>query len=502
MSPLFWIRITILIFFAAVVAHTTQFRVPKIWDDAALKEWATPIAALGVRPGYFASEEYYKVPADNLRTYPVYHPDSEPAGYWDSLHKMKPERLVDIAKVRSMADWIAAGERAFRELDSVLARTDDPVLIARARDPKAFKDVLKLADGVVHGLRWVVTQQGVKLSFGECSTCHFRVRPDNSILFAGPLGRRPTGTARLLPAGLGAQRFAALDLQRRFLNESSQTALWRSFTVPWAPDERVERIRTMTREELGELVSAGGPVIPRVNGSPFFGTKVPDLHVLRYNRYIDATGTHRIRGPEDIARYASLITAADPLDFGQHRILTDAQRRVPFRYADEVLYAIGVYLMSLEPLKNPNPASKDVLARGEQIFRREGCAGCHVPPAYTNGKLTLAKGYDPPADHPNREDIVRVSVGTDPGLALKTRKGTGFYKVPSLRGVWYRPLLLHDGSVASLEEMFDSGRLSADHVPGGWKGPGVTKRPVPGHPFGLELKPEEKDALLAFLRSL
>jgi hypothetical protein len=224
--------------------------------------------------------------------------------------------------------------------------------------------------------------------------------------------------------------------------------------------------------------------------------------VLRYNRYIDATGTHRIRGPEDIARYASLITAADPLDFGQHRILTDAQRRVPFRYADEVLYAIGVYLMSLEPLKNPNPASKDVLARGEQIFRREGCAGCHVPPAYTNGKLTLAKGYDPPADHPNREDIVRVSVGTDPGLALKTRKGTGFYKVPSLRGVWYRPLLLHDGSVASLEEMFDSGRLSSDHVPGGWKGPGVTKRPVPGHPFGLELKPEEKDALLAFLRSL
>ena len=132
MSPLFWVRITILIFFAALVAHTTQFRVPKIWDDAALKEWATPIAALGVRPGYFTSEEYYKVPADNLRTYPVYHPDSEPASYWDSLHKMKPERLVDIAKVRSMADWIAAGERAFRELDSVLARTDDPVLIARA----------------------------------------------------------------------------------------------------------------------------------------------------------------------------------------------------------------------------------------------------------------------------------------------------------------------------------------------------------------------------------
>jgi hypothetical protein len=85
---------------------------------------------------------------------------------------------------------------------------------------------------------------------------------------------------------------------------------------------------------------------------------------------------------------------------------------------------------------------------------------------------------------------------------MKTRKGTGFYKNPSLRGVWYRPLLLHDGSVASLEEMFDPDRLKPDHVPGGWTGLGVTKRAIPGHPFGLGLNTEDKAALLAFLRSL
>jgi len=67
----------------------------------------------------------------------------------------------------------------------------------------------------------------------------------------------------------------------------------------------------------------------------------------------------------------------------------------------------------------------------------------------------------PPKDHPFREDILPISVGTDAGLALKTRKGTGLYKVPSLRGVWYRGLYLHDGSVASLEEMFDPHRLRA-----------------------------------------
>src|SRR4030095_6339243 len=100
------------------------------------------------------------------------------------------------------------------------------------------------------------------------------------------------------------------------------------------------------------------------NGSPFYGTKVPDLRTLRFSRYIDATGTHRLRGAEDVARYAALITGADTLDFGPHRLLTDAQRRVPFRYADEILYAIGEYLMSLEPPKNPNPAAKEILERG------------------------------------------------------------------------------------------------------------------------------------------
>ena len=61
--------------------------VPKIWDDAALADWATPIAALKVRPGHYTASEYYAVSADNLRTYPVYLPDKEPPGYWESLQE-------------------------------------------------------------------------------------------------------------------------------------------------------------------------------------------------------------------------------------------------------------------------------------------------------------------------------------------------------------------------------------------------------------------------------
>ena len=99
-------------------------------------------------------------------------------------------------------------------------------------------------------------------------------------------------------------------------------------------------------------------------------------------------------------------------------------------------------------------------------------------------------------------DILAVSVGTDPGLALKTRKGTGYYKVPSLKGLWYRGHYLHDGSVASLEEMFDPDRLSDSHVPGGFTPPQMRQHAIKGHEFGLKLAPEERLQLIAFLRTL
>lgn len=102
----------------------------------------------------------------------------------------------------------------------------------------------------------------------------------------------------------------------------------------------------------------------------------------------------------------------------------------------------------------------------------------------------------------SRADVISISVETDPGLALDTRKGTGFYKIPSLRGVWDRPFLLHDGSLTSLEQMFDPARLDPQYQPRGWNPPDIKTRAVPGHRFGLSLAPDDKSALLAFLRTL
>jgi hypothetical protein len=94
-------------------------------------------------------------------------------------------------------------------------------------------------------------------------------------------------------------------------------------------------------------------------------------------------------------------------------------------------------------------------------------------------------------------------VNTDPSLAMRTRKGTGLYKIPSLQGVWYRGIFEHSGSVTTLEDWFDPKRLNPDYVPNGWKGPpGTTARAVKGHDFGLDLADDDRADLIAFLKTL
>jgi mono/diheme cytochrome c family protein len=73
-----------------------------------------------------------------------------------------------------------------------------------------------------------------------------------------------------------------------------------------------------------------------------------------------------------------------------------------------------LYIESLQPPLNPNRFDERAAA-GQQIFQREGCVNCHTPPLYTSNKLTLAAGYMPPKDASATLDVLRLSVGTDPG---------------------------------------------------------------------------------------
>ena len=180
--------------------------------------------------------------------------------------------------------------------------------------------------------------------------------------------------------------------------------------------------------------------------------------------------------------------------------LPDADDVAP-RYSDAQRYARALYIYSLKP--PPNPNKFDVLAaRGQKVFARQGCPVCHTPPLYTSNKLTLAEGFTPPPDAESSYDILPISVGTDPNLTLKTRRGTGYYKVPSLKGVWYRSMFGHSGWCATLEDWFNPHRTQEDYVPTGFKPYGRKTYAVKGHPFGLRWSDDDRKALIAFLKTL
>src|SRR5207248_3172294 len=108
--------------------------------------------------------------------------------------------------------------------------------------------------------------------------------------------------------------------------------------------------------------------------------------------YIDHTATHLHRGIGDLMRYAAMVSFAETADFGSFDVLGKHTRRVEARAPDEALYALALYIDSLQPPENPNP--NNATARlGERIFQHEGCPACHTPPLYTNNKLTLARGF-------------------------------------------------------------------------------------------------------------
>jgi hypothetical protein len=203
------------------------------------------------------------------------------------------------------------------------------------------------------------------------------------------------------------------------------------------------------------------------------------------------------RGIEDLMRYAVVNQTVQ-----LHARYGDFQPMAPdpaqVRYSDEQLYALARFIDALRPPPNPNRMTP-LARRGRQIFDREGCAGCHTPPLYTSNQLTPAIGFHVPPEHLRRYNVLPIVVGTDPTLAMATRRGTGYYKIPSLRGVWYRNGFGHGGWAATLEDWFDPARLRADYVPTGFH---LQPGPIKGHEFGLLLNAADRAALIAFLRTL
>ncbi len=176
---------------------------------------------------------------------------------------------------------------------------------------------------------------------------------------------------------------------------------------------------------------------------------------------------------------AGTITHGSPMALAirqETQLLHASHQRI--RPPRELAWALAMFVYSLTPPPAAPPADLAAVARGADVFAAH-CVRCHRDPDGGGGLI--------------KAEIV----GTSAALATGHGRGTGAYRVPALRDVRAGAPYLHDGTIASLDELLSSARLGADYR-GGARGPG----PVPGHRYGLELAAGERADLLAYLAGL
>src|SRR5262245_10850638 len=156
--------------------------IPKTWDDQAMTSLEIPLPNTSVTRDHISSDYYYRIPVRPIyKSYPVYTPGREPAGYDEWLKEQEAETGFDASRLKTEADWIEAGEAVFNSpiFYDVIARVGD------VKDPKWHEKIgLQAAkDGTLPFFRYVIREKGkVELGTISCAMCHTRVMQDGTVI--------------------------------------------------------------------------------------------------------------------------------------------------------------------------------------------------------------------------------------------------------------------------------------------------------------------------------
>ena len=129
---------------------------------------------------------------------------------------------------------------------------------------------------------------------------------------------------------------------------------------------------------------------------------------------------------------------------------------------------------------------------GQGTFSHVTCAACHGTDNFVPGGGIFNNGLENPA--------------VDRGLGAVTGLTTddGRFKVPSLRNIELTAPYMHDGRFTTLEqvvEFYDSGVVAHPNLSGQLRVP-PGNGPASGTPLRLNLTPQQKAALVAFMKTL
>lgn len=203
---------------------------------------------------------------------------------------------------------------------------------------------------------------------------------------------------------------------------------------------------------------------------------IPDLWRLLELSALTQAGTLRldVREADDEAQRRGDDLVVLAIRQETQVIQANGERARPPR---ELAWALARFVSDLEP--PPRPIADPTGVREGRASFDEHCRRCHDGPAHSGAPV--------PAE----------AVGTDRALADSRARGTGKFRPAPLVAVAAAAPYFHDGTVPSLADVLDPARLSVGYTRG-VRGPG----PVPGHAFGTDLPPAQRQAILAYLATL
>ncbi len=500
-----------LLFFMGFQSKIDKFQIPKTWDMAEIKKFLLPLPDGKTTIVPISEEYYYNLPEMKVfRSYPIRLLDSAAnQSYIDSLKSLSPVDLFQ-NEPESEEDLVRLGEAVFSAPLITFEYTNDfyTSLIGDIKNSG-----IPVTKELFPYLTYVVDAPSkIMVGMFSCAMCHTRVMDDGQLIKGAqgtfPMDRSDGINAEMQVKSMPKEAITMVDEGMR----SGRQALHKA---PWINHPSQLELDTIGAASIIEYLKSIPPGVMLRHGSNFNQpNNIPDLIGIKDRKYLDYTGLMMHRNIGDIMRYSAFNQTLDMLNSYDGFIPAGIEfKTLPepgtssfvgtkTRYSELQLFALAKYLYQLKPPANPNKFAKEMIAKGEMVFKREGCVTCHTPPLYTNNKLTPVDGFTPPESHYKTYDIFDISVETDPALTLYTRRGTGYYKVPSLLGLWYRGPFGHSGNIATLEDWLDKRRLEEDYVPGGYKPPFVKTMAVKGHEFGLDISSDEKEALIAFLKTL
>jgi len=241
----------------------------------------------------------------------------------------------------------------------------------------------------------------------------------------------------------GGEFSATLANKNMDIGSAFLLALGRDPEVPLPEDEDTP---------IGELHQLGPGRVDLLLDGVFNPYAIPDMGGIADQPYLQQNANWHHRGAVTLAiRCETLFITA-----GSER----------FRIPRALSWAVSSYLRGLPP-PEPLLEADEQSAAGALLFTELGCESCHSPPSYTSEVL-----------------VSLDTVGTDPAAGSSTVRATGYYRIPSLRGVARTAPYLHHGAVESLEELFNPDREE------------------PGHLWGRDLDADSREQLITFLRSI